>query len=120
MKIELTARWLERNNDPEDLENLRLKRIIEGEEDEEIVPLKYVYGPIVIEATYINSFNKLDEEHTIVRMSDVETYCIKIPFPAFTDLYSKLTGETIMRIEEIKSNIKDKKRPAKLDKTDLD
>lgn len=97
MKVELLVRWPD-DETPEALEERKLAKIINGEDEE--APVKYVYDFLTIDFKDIKTFNRLDETHTVVRTYDREAYAAKIPYRVFKKIYSRVTGQSIVTLTE--------------------
>lgn len=96
MRIELLARWVDTESET-DKEDERIRRLVEGEEAEPKA-VKFVYEPIVMDTKDIKNFNRLDEEHTTIRLYPQESYVVKLPYDIFKEVFEAETGQVIKSI----------------------
>lgn len=100
MKIQVQARWIDNSPKSEDKEELKLKRLIEGDDDDQEEDLNYVYHPLVLDTKDIKSFNELDERHSTIRMYGGDMFTILVSFEGFKEVLMSLTQENINIIIE--------------------
>lgn len=93
VNVELPVRWSE-----------------EIENEDGSVTSSHSYGRIVINLKDIRNYNIMDENHTIVRTYQNDSYCINLPFETFKDLVSNFTGMTIHVINVVINEEKPKRR----------
>ena len=112
MKVEMPVRWKSIDLSPEEIE---AHKAIHGEESE--LPESFEYSELVFDIDDVKTFNKLDEEHTTVNISDIH-YHIAVPYKQFKKIYVDLTGKAIFeikvsnnRIHEANTKIKRKRKP---------
>jgi len=124
MKIELMVKWTDVREDEDFKEELKMKKLLGEIEDGEPIKQEKVvtYGPLVIDAKDIKSFNWVDDNHTVIRMYDGESYCINMPYEIWSEVFIRITGETIIKYTDIAIRKKEepKRRSRKEDKDEED
>lgn len=106
MKIEIPIRWSQPITDPDALEKINIKRLISSGDEEEDGKegMEFVYDMMVMDTEDIASFHRYDEQHTILRTRDIDSYCVKVSYDNFKSIYMDTTGQNIHTLVQSKES----------------
>jgi hypothetical protein len=109
MIIEVLVKWADFKIKDRDTEEDYLKRVVDGEEPQQQMDIKFDYSPMCFDVDDIGRFNRAnDPNFTTIRFKDGELYVIKVPYLKFRDLYTELTGKSILELDLSEKNDLDK------------
>lgn len=101
MEMEFLMRMVSHEDDNEDTEDRRLRRLIDGVVVEDEVR-KYVYKPYVLELDLVKAYGDYDGVHTELRTEELGYFYPQINFEHFKHIYVTATGRNIKNISDFK------------------
>jgi cell division septal protein FtsQ len=101
MMIELMVRWTEMRIKPNDDNDAKLKKLLDGESQPAFTPDFYTQiAPMVFEMNDVARYNKSqDKKSTTVRMKDGDIFIVEVGFDDFKNLYTECTGKAIVIVK---------------------
>ena len=106
MFIQLPVRWTTPKIDHETIEEMQHRQNLGLPADmKEAVDIELTDNFIVLDTKDIRAFHAFDDT-TILRTTSNETYCIRIPFEDFKQIFVKLTSQQITEITPVGEGMK--------------
>jgi len=93
----MQVRWTEMRVKKEDDQELQLKKLLSGEEQNNFQPeFFYDYAPMTFDINDISRFNRSqDKKSTTVRFKDGDSFVVALPYSEFQRIYTAATGYSI-------------------------